>query len=146
MNPKPARRRVLIAVVLAVAAVVWAGVAPMPVLAASNRLVNPATGADTGNCTVNKCRTITYAQTQSVDGDTIVLDGTCSGGCVYAEKPTITRALPIQGAPAATSLIGPASPTSGITLTINVGAAKSVTISNVTIRNGVGGLFLQTGS
>jgi predicted outer membrane repeat protein len=62
-----------------------------PALAAT-RLVDGATGSDSGNCTVSACATIAYAIDQAIGGDTIDI-----ADSVYTEMLTVDKSLVFQG-------------------------------------------------
>src|SRR5439155_11384982 len=85
----PRARRLPPAFVLAIAAAI---VATQPALAATTRHVSP-TGTDTGDCTVNPCKTIGYAITRSVSGDTIQI-----AAGAYHENLLVDRSLTLKGA------------------------------------------------
>src|SRR5688500_8781439 len=96
-------RRVLLATALAACMLLVLGTS---VAAAANRFVNSATGVDGVNtCLVqaNPCRTIVRAHTVAQPGDVIVL-----AAGTYVERPTITKAVTIQGAGQANTTINAA--------------------------------------
>src|ERR1043166_1519955 len=72
------------------------GLAARPGLAATTRHVS-TTGADTGDCTVNPCKTVGSAISQSTSDDTVqIAAGT------YHERIAVDRSLTLQGAGART--------------------------------------------
>jgi hypothetical protein len=58
------------------------------------------TGADTGDCSVTACRTIGYAISQSVSGDTIEI-----GAGTYPEHVVVDRSITLQGAGAGATIV-----------------------------------------
>lgn len=59
---------------------------------AAIRLVDGATGVDSGNCTVSACATIAYAVDQAIGGDTIDI-----ADAVYTETLAVNKSLIFQG-------------------------------------------------
>src|SRR5436309_12711333 len=69
-------------------ALVLAAILTPATLSAATRLVTTG-GADSGNCTVNPCATLTYAIAQATNGDTVAVGaGTFSngGGLIVVNK------------------------------------------------------------
>lgn len=107
---------------------------------AQTRFVATA-GTDAGTCTnaATPCRTIQFAHTQAVAGDTIsIAAGT------YSEAPRITKSVTLSGASMVTTIIAPAlvnqlpgppptAATSSVIVDIN-GAGISVIVENLTVR------------
>src|SRR5439155_19836759 len=124
---RPGRATMVLTVLTAVA--MLAGLRTDPAVAATVRHV-ATTGVDTGDCVTAPCRTIGYAITQSVSGDTIsVAAGT------YAERVVIHRSLTIAGAGSASTIVDGGA--GGTVVTIGAPAASLVVkISRLTIQNG----------
>jgi predicted outer membrane repeat protein len=59
---------------------------------AATRLVDGATGADSGDCTISACATIAYAVDQATGGDTIDI-----ADSIYTEMLTVDKSLIFQG-------------------------------------------------
>jgi hypothetical protein len=113
----------------ALLAVAVVSVAPPTALAATVRHVS-TTGTDSGDCSVNACRTIGYAISQSASGDTIsIASGT------YAEHVVVDRSLTLQGAGSGTTAID-GSGTGRVVMISSSRSALTVKVSGVTIRNG----------
>ncbi len=114
-----------------------------PAFAASTRLVSP-TGTDTGNCTVNPCKTIGYAIGQSVSGDIIsVAAGT------YAEHLVVDRSLTLMGANQGSTFIDGSA--TGTPVTIGAPSfSLAVSMSRLTVSDGLaatgGGIMSLPGS
>jgi hypothetical protein len=113
-------------VVVSIAAVLpWR----VPAHAAAVRRVSP-TGADTGDCTVDPCKTVGYTIDQSVDGDAIqIAAGT------YAEALVVDRSVTLVGAGRWATFVD--DPTDGIAASIGSSSQSvNVTVSRLTIEHG----------
>jgi len=114
-----------------------------PAFAAATRLVSP-TGTDTGDCTVNPCKTIGYAIGQSVSGDII-----SAAAGTYAEHVVVDRSLTLRGAGSASTILDGSN--SGTVITVgSVSTSLTVTIAGLTVKNGLaetgGGITSVPGS
>ncbi|MBN2551069.1 MAG: right-handed parallel beta-helix repeat-containing protein [Anaerolineales bacterium] len=132
--------------------------------APTDRYVDPALGADSGDCSGTPCQTIQYAIGQSASGDILHL-----AAGTYNEAPTLNKSLSILGADEATTIIntnasagyglsangdfditlkdfsldGPPSGTYGYGIKLS-GEAATTTIENVTVYDsGVSGIDLN---
>ncbi len=104
---------------------------PKAVLAATVRHVS-TTGNDVGDCTIDPCRTIGYAISQSVSGDTIDI----AAGTYLPVHVVVDRSLSFKGAgPGSTIIDGSAGGT-----VMMIGASSSsldVKIAGVTVEHGL---------
>jgi len=119
----------------------WSAFAVSAAPAATSRYVAPG-GADSGGCTSidAPCATIQYALDQAADGDVIMI-----AAGVYTENLQIVRSVTLQGADAATTVVdGSAQPHRVIAIPYSPPLA--VTIRNLSIRNGKGGVIGGSGS
>src|SRR2546423_5643430 len=119
--------RVALAIVLTLMAIPAGPLSPTA-RAATPRYASVG-GADSGDCSATPCRTIGYALSQAVDGDTIgVADG------LYRENLTVSKSVTLQGAGAGATIIDG----SAIATVIAVNSGATVTIEGVTIQGGSG--------
>lgn len=130
-------RAVLFFALLLFIAVVTALNSP-PVGAAGTRLVNPITGANTGNCTVTPCLTIAYAVSQAAAGDTIDLAaGTYTGAGNQQLK--LTKSLILDGAGPGSTILqynaATPNPPGGAVLGILQIETGNVTVKDLTVRD-----------
>ena len=106
--------------------------------AATARYVNPSTGSNASTCanSANPCKTITYALTQSVAGDTVNLAaGTYSVASNGETLPlNITINLTIIGAGTVSTIMDGANTAQ----VMNIGGGVTVSLSNLTVTKGVG--------
>lgn len=118
----------------------WSAFAVSAAPAATSRYVAP-TGADSGGCIsiAAPCATIQYALDQAADGDVIVI-----AAGVYTENLQIAKSVTLHGADAATTVVdGSAQPRRVIAANFNPPLA--ITIRNLSIRNGKGGVIGSSG-
>jgi hypothetical protein len=122
------RRRAFVPALIGCLVAAWL-ISPGTASAATVRNV-ATTGADTGDCTVNPCRTIQYAIGQSSSGDVIkIAAGT------YSENVVIDRSLAVKGAGASSTMIDGSA--AGTVVTIgSPSASLRVIVSKLTIQNG----------
>ncbi|HHY54614.1 MAG TPA: hypothetical protein GYA08_04180 [Chloroflexi bacterium] len=119
----------------------WGALAVAASPAATNRHVAP-TGVDSGACTNSAapCATIQYALDQAGDGDVILI-----AAGVYTENLHIATSITLHGEDAATTIVdGSAQPKRVIAM--NYSPPLVVTIRNLSIRNGKGGVIASSGS
>ncbi len=118
----------------------WSALAVSAAPAATNRYVAP-TGADSGACIsiAAPCATIQYALDQAADGDVIVI-----AAGIYTENLQIAKSVTLHGADAATTVVdGSAQPRRVIAA--NFSPPLAITIRNLSIRNGKGGVIGSSG-
>jgi predicted outer membrane repeat protein len=98
---------------------------------AGTRYVNAVSGDDGNNCKTQTtaCATIGHAISLAASGDTIQI-----AAATYQENLTIPFSLTLKGAKAATTIVDGTNTSNVFT----VGAGISLTLSNLTIKNGVG--------
>jgi len=101
----------------------------LPAGASPNTRYVTTTGNDTGNCTTNACKTIVYAVGQAFGGDTIVI---AAGTYKESKQITVNKNLTFNGAGMKKTFVD------GKTLhrVFKINASVTVTIKNLTIRNG----------
>lgn len=119
----------------------WSTLVVSATPAATSRHVAP-TGVDSGACTNSAapCATIQYALDQAGEGDVIVI-----AAGVYVENLNIARSVTLHGEDAATTIVdGSAQPKRVIAMGYNPPIA--VTIRNLSLRNGKGGVLGSSGS
>ena len=122
------RRRTFVLALLGCLLAGWV-ISPGTAYAATVRHV-ATTGADTGDCSLNPCRTIQYAIGQSSSGDTIRV---AAGS--YAEHLTVGLSLTLRGAgPKSTIVDG--SRTGRVVTVTSSSASLNVRISGLTITGG----------
>lgn len=106
----------------------------------STRYVAP-TGTDSGNDCLNQsspCRTIQHAINQAFGGETVqIAAGT------YPENLTIAKDLTLQGADAATTIVD--GNQAGRVIEMSFVPAYDVTLRNLSLRNGKGGILASSG-
>lgn len=101
---------------------------------AATRLVDGATGADSGNCTVSACATIAYAVDQAVGGDTIEI-----ADSVYTEMLAVDKSLIFQGESEDGTIIqADPDPFAAAGRVMNLTGAIDLTLADLTIRHGNG--------
>lgn len=97
---------------------------------------NVATGGtDSGDCASSSCATIAYAMSQAVSGDTIAI---AAGTYTEANLSVVGKTLIFAGDGATSTIIqGAASPGMAVDRIFRVNTTSTVTIQDVTIRNGM---------
>ncbi|MBL1127171.1 MAG: hypothetical protein HND44_01485 [Chloroflexi bacterium] len=99
------------------------------------------TGSDSGNNCLNQatpCRTIQYAINQAFGGETVqIAAGT------YVENLSVAKNVTLQGADAATTIVDGSQ--AGRVIQMDFLPAYDLTIRNLSLRNGTGGILASSG-